>query len=58
LSQAKAKYPTLAIGEHHELLQAARERFADPAHVQRYHRRADAVETVFGFMRSVLGYTR
>jgi hypothetical protein len=58
LSQRKAKHRTLAVGEHHELLQAARARFADPDHVQRYHRRADAVETVFGFMRSVLGYTR
>ena len=58
LSQPKAKYRTLAVSEHHEILQAARERFADPEHVQRYHRRADAVETVFGFMRSVLGYTR
>jgi len=58
LSQPKAKYRTLAVSEHHDILQAARERFADPEHVQRYHRRADAVETVFGFMRSVLGYTR
>ena len=58
LSQPKAKHRTLAVSEHHEILQSARQRFADPEHVQRYHRRADAVETVFGFLRSVLGYTR
>jgi hypothetical protein len=58
LVQANTQFRTLAVGQDHELLAARREQFRDPEHVARYHRRGDAVETVFGFLRSVLGYTR
>lgn len=33
-------------------------RFSEPEHRERYRRRAPAIETVFGFMRAVLGYVR
>ena len=35
---------------------AALARFADPEHQERYHNRAMIVETVFGFLRHILGY--
>jgi transposase len=51
-------YRTLSVGIHHELLHANQQRFAEPEHGERYHRRAHAVETRFGFLRGVLGYAR
>jgi len=58
LVQVETEYRTLAMGVHHELLGELRKRFREPDHVTRYHRRGDAVETVFGFLRGVLGYVR
>lgn len=58
LTQPEAQHRTLKVGKHQALLEALRQRFNDPEHVARYHRRGDAVETVFGFLRAVLGYTR
>lgn len=58
LSQARAHRRTVMVPDRREVLEAARQRFADPDHRTRYHRRAPAVETVFGFLRGVLGYHR
>ncbi|MDQ1247688.1 MAG: hypothetical protein QG597_2059 [Actinomycetota bacterium] len=58
LTQRRAKHKVLKVGEHHELLEAARQRFADPEHRARYRQRGRFVEGVFGFLRSVLGFTR
>jgi transposase len=58
LRQAKAKRRTVKVGPSHDVLEADRQRFNDPAHRERYRHRGEAVETVFGFVRGVLGYTR
>jgi transposase len=58
LTRAGAKHRTLMIAENKEVLDELRARFGQPEHVERYHRRGDAVETVFGFLRGVLGYRR
>ena len=54
----KSAYRTISIGINHEILQAIQDRFNDPEHVERYNQRGNAVETVFGFLRSVLGFNR
>jgi hypothetical protein len=58
LAQTSAKRRTLKVGRDHEVLEAARQRFADSEHVERYHHRGEAVETVFAFIRSALGFHR
>jgi hypothetical protein len=58
LKQTNAKRRTVKISVFDDVLEKARQRFSDPVHQARYHRRADAVETVFGFVRSALGYGR
>jgi transposase len=58
LRQADAKRRTLKIGAYHDTLEAARQRFDAPEQRERYRHRGEAVETVFGFVRGVLGYTR
>jgi transposase len=58
MTQPKAKYRTLKVGVKHKELEAARQRFAEEAHVERYSHRSDVVESVFGFLRSVLGFHR
>jgi transposase len=58
LTQAKAKRRTLRVGEEQPALAAALQRFAEPAHQERYRHRGEVVESVFGFVRGVLGYTR
>lgn len=58
LTQKKAKRRTLMVAVRRDDIQAILARFKDPDHQQRYHRRGDAVETVFGFIRSVLGINR
>lgn len=58
LRQAKAKRRTLKVGRYHAVLEAARQRFNEPAQRERYRHRGEAVEGVFGFVRGVLGYTR
>ncbi len=56
LRQTSAAHRTLSVGRYAALLEAARQRFAEAAHQQRYHHRGEVVETVFGFLRAVLGY--
>jgi hypothetical protein len=58
LTQAQAKRRTLRVGQEQPALAAALQRFAEPAHQERYRHRAEVVESVFGFVRGVRGYTR
>jgi len=58
LIRAKAKHKHVYVTEHAQALQSARERFRDPEHRKRYRQRGPAVETVFAFLRSALGYVR
>jgi transposase len=57
-NRPSSKYRNLSVGVHHDQLHANQQRFADPEHIERYHRRGHAVETTFGFLRGVLGYVR
>jgi transposase len=56
--QARGKYRALKVSPHADVLTAHLKRFTDPVHLNRYHQRAHAVETVFGHLRLLLGYTR
>jgi transposase len=56
LQQATAARRTLCVGREAALLEAARQRFAETGHQERYHHRGEVVESVFGFIRAVLGY--
>jgi transposase len=58
LTQRGAQYRTLKVSEYAAELTAARERFNEPSHRERYRRRGEVVETVFGFTRGTLGYLR
>jgi transposase len=58
LTQPGAKHRTVKIGEYDAELAAARQRFAEPEHQERYRHRGEKVEGVFGFVRGTLGYTR
>lgn len=58
LSKPTAKFRSVMRSDNAEVLEAARERFKDPEHVARYNGRGMHVETVFAFLRSVLGYSR
>ena len=58
LTQENAQHRTLKVADDHALLEAARQRFNEPAHQARYHHRGEQVETVFGFLRGTLGFTR
>jgi len=58
LTQANAQHRTLKVGTYQAVLAAARQRFAEPAHQQRYRHRGEVVETVFGVVRGTLGYHR
>lgn len=58
LVRPNAQRRRLQVGEYHKILEAARERFNEPAHRERYRARGHAVETVFGFVRGTLGFTR
>ena len=52
------EYRNLRVPDDSEVLEAARQRFAEPDHQQRYHHRGERVEGVFGFLRGTLGFTR
>jgi hypothetical protein len=56
LCPAGAKRRTLKVGGDAALLEAARQRFAEAAHQERYRHRGEVVETVFGFLRAGWGY--
>jgi hypothetical protein len=58
LHQEGAKRRTLKVGAYQEVLEAARQRFQEAGHRERYRHRGERVETVFGFVRGVLGYPR
>lgn len=58
LTKENAKHRTLRVGDDQALLDAARQRFAEPAHQDRYNHRGEQVEGVFGFLRATLGFTR
>jgi len=58
LTQAKARHRTVKVGEYQAVLEAARQRFNERAHQERYRHRGEVVETVFGFVRGTLGYVR
>jgi hypothetical protein len=56
--QPHAQRRQLKIGDHHALLEAARRRFSDPSHRNWYRHRGEQVETIFGFLKGSLGFTR
>ena len=56
LRHPTARHRTVHVGEYHAELEAARERFADREHQDRYHQRGPKIETVFGFLEATLGY--
>lgn len=58
LKGANAQYRTLKVGDEQELLDKARARFGEAEHRERYRHRGERVETVFGFLRWVLGFQR
>jgi transposase len=58
LRKAGAKHRTLKVGSYQTVLEAARQRFGEAEHQQRYQHRGEAVETVFGYVRGTLGYSR
>ena len=58
LTQTNAQHRTLKVGAYQAVLAAARQRFAEPAHQERYRHRGEGVETVFGVVRGTLGYHR
>lgn len=58
LTQKNAKRRTMKVGDDQGLLDAARLRFSEPEHQNRYHHRGEKVETIFGFLRGTLGFTR
>jgi transposase len=58
LRQKGAQRRTLKVGAYEAELAAARQRFEEAEHQERYRRRGDAVETVFGFLRGTLGYAQ
>ena len=49
---------TLKVGYYQAELAAAQARFGERDHQERYHHRGEAVETIFGFLRSTLGFGR
>lgn len=56
--KAQGNHRTLRIGVHKAAIAEHLARFSEQEHRERYRRRAPAIETVFGFMRSVLGFVR
>jgi transposase len=57
LTEENAKRRTLKVGDDQALLDAARLRFGEPEHRDRYRHRGEKVETVFGVLRGTLGFT-
>jgi Transposase DDE domain/Transposase domain (DUF772) len=58
LMQKGAKYRTVKVGSYQKELAAAQARFGEEEYQERYRHRGEVVETVFGFVRGVWGYTR
>ena len=53
-----AKRRVLKVGRSQRLLDGLRQRFSEQEHKNRYHQRAHAIETVFAYLKQMLGYTR
>lgn len=58
LSSNKSVYRTLKVQEDADLLEQVQARFGQADHRRLYFHRAPEVETIFGFMRRVLGFER
>ena len=58
LTQKRARFRTLKVVDDAEILEAARQQFATAEHQARYRHRGEQVETIFGFLRGTLGFTR
>jgi hypothetical protein len=58
VSRRGGNHRHLRIPDHAEELATARERFNQAEHRERYRHRGEQVETVFGFLRGTLGFTR
>jgi transposase len=56
-SKTGPKPRCLKVGVQHEAVSTVLARFNDPEHRGRYRNRAKEVETIFAFIRSVLGFT-
>ncbi len=56
--EKRGNHRTLKIADNKAVIDEHLARFSEEEHRERYRRRAPAVETVFGVMRSVLGYVR
>lgn len=56
--QSRGNHRTLRIAANRAVIAAHLARFREEEHRERYRRRAPAIETVFGFMRGVLGFVR
>jgi transposase len=54
----RGEHRTLHVLTNKAVIDAHLARFSEAEHLERYRRRAPAIETVFGFMRGVLGYVR
>jgi transposase len=54
----RGEHRTLHVLTNKAKIEAHLARFSEAEHLQRYRRRAPAIETVFGFMRGILGYVR
>jgi transposase len=54
----RGEHRTIHVLKNKEIIAQHLARFSEEEHRERYRRRAPAIETVFGFMRSVLGYVR
>jgi hypothetical protein len=54
----RGEHRTLHKLKNKEMIAQHLARFSEEEHRERYRRRAPAIETIFGFMRSVLGYVR
>ena len=58
MTSRNAQHRNLKVGDEHKLLQEACHRFEEDEHRTRYRHRGEKVETPFGFLRGVLGFTR
>jgi hypothetical protein len=58
LTRPDVKHRSFKVGDYDALLATHLQRFSEPEHQERYRHRGQIVETVFGFLRSTLGYTR
>ncbi len=58
LRMRNTKRRVLKVGRNQLLLDSLRQRFSELEHRKRYHLRGHAIETVFAYLKQMLGYTR